>query len=57
MDERGVSVVDGELDPLLEHHPQDEGVVLNVDHVDQGGNSHLTKPLLFTLILPDVLVY
>ena len=41
--ERGVGVVDGELDPFLEHQPQGEGVVLNVERVDQGGDAHLSQ--------------
>ena len=41
--ERGVGVVDGELDALFEHHPHREGIVLDVDRVDQGGDAHLPQ--------------
>ena len=41
--ERGVGVVDGELDAFLEHHPEGEGVVLDVEGVDQGRGAHLPQ--------------
>ena len=41
--ERGVGVVDGELDPLLEHQPDREALVLDVERVDEGGDAHLSQ--------------
>ena len=41
--ERGVGVVDGELHPLFEHNPQREGVVLNLERVDERGDPHLAE--------------
>lgn len=44
--ERGMSVIDGELDTLFERHPQDERVVVSLERLQQAGSTHLAELVL-----------
>ena len=41
--ERGVGLVHDQLDPVLERHPQHQGLVLGLDRLQQRGRAHLAQ--------------
>ena len=44
--ERGMRIIDGELDTLFERHPQGEGGVLSFERLQQAGCTHLAELVL-----------